>query len=105
MDVFATTFRRMAGVLALGHAAAGVLLLLSCNPAAALYAQVKPTLKVGNDCLGGVSVLAPKLTTCTIAGTKIRIWCPNGQMYEGAIEHGGPQASIARSLCNMSQVP
>ena len=104
MNVFTNALARAAVALAPGHVAAGVL-LLSCLPAAALYAEVKPVLKRGADCIGGVSVLAPKLTTCAIAGTKIRIWCPNGQMYEGALEQGGPQSPIARSLCNMSQVP
>ena len=88
----------------LGGAAAVLLLVLS-QPAAALYAEVKPPVKVGVDCIGSVSVLAPKLAACTIAGTKVRLWCPNGQVFEGAIEHGGPQSALARSLCNMTQVP
>jgi hypothetical protein len=104
MSVFANAFRRAAGALALRYFAAGVL-LLSSHPAFALYAEVKPTLKVGVDCIESVSVLAPKLATCSIAGTKMRIWCPNGQMFEGTVEHGGPHPSLARSLCNMSQVP
>jgi hypothetical protein len=95
--------------------AAGARLALCCaifaaplflsSPAVALYAEVKPSVKVGADCIGGASQLAPKLTSCAIAGTKVRIWCPNGQMFEGAIEQGGPPSSLARSLCNMTQVP
>ena len=69
--------------------------------AAALYAEVKPTLKLELDCIGSVSVLAPKLSTCAITGTKMRIWCPNGEM----IEAGGTQSALARSLCSMTQVP
>ena len=97
-------FANVPARLALGGAAAA-LLLLSGHPAAALYAEVKPPVKVGVDCIGNVSVLAPKLTACTIAGTKVRLWCPNGQVFEGAIEHGGPQSALARSLCGMTQVP
>ena len=104
MSIFANAFQRVAGTLALRYSAACVL-LLSCHPAVALYAEVRPTLKVGVDCIGRVSLLAPKLSTCAIADTKLRIWCPNGQMFEGAIEQGGPQSSLARSLCNMTQVP
>ena len=92
------------GLVALRYSIAAALLLLS-HPAAALYAEVKPTVKVGVDCIAPVSLLAPKLTTCAIAETKMRIWCPNGQMFEGAVEHGGPSSALARSLCNMSQVP
>lgn len=88
----------------LGCAAAAALLGYS-QPAFALYAEVKPSVKVGADCVGRVSLLAPKLSSCPIAETKLRIWCPNGQVFEGAIESGGPPAAIARSLCNMSQVP
>jgi hypothetical protein len=104
MSAFANVLRRAAGALALCHTTAGALLFF-CHPAAALYAEVKPTLKVGVGCIGRVSVLAPRLTTCAIAGTRMRIWCPNGQMFEGTIEHGGPQSALARSLCSMTQVP
>jgi hypothetical protein len=104
MNVFANAFRRGARTLVLRYSAACVL-LLSCHPAVALYAEVKPTLKVGVNCIGRVSLLAPKLSACAIADAKLRIWCPNGQMFEGAIEQGGPQSSLARSLCNMTQVP
>jgi hypothetical protein len=50
-----------------------------------------------------VSTLAPKLATCTIAGSKMRIWCPNGEMFER--EQDQPHPSLIRSLCNMLQVP
>ena len=110
MNAFAIAPRRAADARAakirvvLRYAMATALLLLS-HPALAFYAEVKPTLKSGVDCVGQVSLLAPKLTTCAIAGPKMRIWCPNGQMFEGEIERGGPAASLARSLCNMTQVP
>ena len=92
------------GLAALRYAIAAALLSIS-HPAAALYAEVKPTVKVGVDCIAPVSLLAPKLRTCAIAAAKARIWCPNGQVFEGVLEHGGPASALARSLCNMSQVP
>lgn len=82
---------------------AAALIFLS-HPAVALYAQVKPTLKVGADCVGQLSPLAPKLMVCAITSTRTRIWCPNGEMYEGTTEQGGLAASLARSLCDMAQV-
>ena len=98
--------RRAAKLLvALRYATVAVPLLLSHHSALAFYVEVKPKLKAGADCVGQVSLLAPKLTTCAIAGPRMRLWCPNGQMFEGEIERGGPAASLARSLCNMTQVP
>jgi hypothetical protein len=80
-------------------------LVFLSQPAGAFFAEVKPTLKVGVDCVGKVSQLAPKLTTCSTAGVRTRIWCPNGQVFDGAKEQGDPSAALARSLCNMTQVP
>jgi hypothetical protein len=78
-------------------------LVLSCSPASALFTEAKKSVKFGSDCIGPMSVLAPKLGTCTIAGTKMRIWCPNGRMFEG--EQDQPHVSLVRSLCNLLQVP
>jgi hypothetical protein len=50
-----------------------------------------------------VSMVVPKVGTCTIAGGQIRIWCPNGQMFERVQDQ--PHQSLLRSLCNMLQVP
>jgi hypothetical protein len=95
------------GFIAPTHAAhvLALALLMVSQPADALYAEVKPALKVGADCVGRANLLAPNLTTCAMADSKMRIWCPNGQMFDGAIEQGEPSASLARSLCSMSQVP
>ena len=80
-------------------------IIVFCHPAAAFYSEVKPGLKVGLDCVGQISLLAPKLTACTLAGARTRIWCPDGKMFEGASEDRGVAAALARSLCNMVQVP
>jgi len=50
-----------------------------------------------------VKIVALKLGTCTIAGEKMRIWCPNGQMFEG--DKAQQHVSLIRSLCNLPQVP
>ena len=75
------------------------------SPAAAFFSLVEPSLKVGADCLERVSLLAPKLTTCAVAGARTRIWCPDGKMCEGPSEDRGVAAALARSLCNMAQLP
>ena len=82
---------------------AGIIVL--SHPAAAFYSQVKPGLKVGVDCVGQISLLAPKLTACTLAGARTRIWCPDGKVFEGESDGLGTGAALARSLCNMAQVP
>lgn len=79
--------------------------VLLSHPAAAFYSQVKPSLKVGVDCVGQISLLAPRLRACAIAGSRTRIWCPDGKMFEGESEERGAPAALARSLCNLSQVP
>ena len=57
----------------LRYAIAAALVML-CSPVTALTNMQKKSLKVGADCIGPVSTLAPKLATCTIAGLKMRIW-------------------------------
>jgi hypothetical protein len=78
-------------------------LVLSCSPALAQATAPKKSAKLGADCVGPVSMLAQKLATCTIAGAQMRIWCPNGEMFERAQDQ--PHVSLVRSLCNMLQVP
>jgi hypothetical protein len=78
-------------------------LLLTVNPAVALPVGARTDVKLGAGCVSSLSMLAPKLGTCTIAGAQMRIWCPNGQMFERTQDR--PHQSLVRSLCNMPQVP
>jgi hypothetical protein len=90
------------GVVMVRYAIA-VALLLSCSPALARTTTAAKTVRLGAGCIGPVSLLAPRLGTCTIAGAQMRIWCPNGDMFERAQDQ--PHVSLVRSLCNMLQVP
>jgi len=72
------------------------------SPASALYNQPKKREKFGAGCIGAVTTVAPKLGTCTIAGDTMRIWCPNGAMFEGA---KAQSQALIRSTCNLTQVP
>jgi hypothetical protein len=74
-------------------------------PAGAFFKEVKPPRKVGVDCVEKLRQLAPKLTTCSAAGNMTLVWCPNGQVYGGVKQQVDPSGSLARSLCNMTQVP
>jgi hypothetical protein len=78
-------------------------LVISCTSAFALPTSVKKGLKLGTGCVGPVSTLAPKLEGCAIAGPKVRIWCPNGDIFDLAEEK--MPVPLVRSLCNLAQVP
>jgi hypothetical protein len=77
--------------------------VLSCTSAFALPTSVKKGLKLGTGCLGPVSTMAPKLGMCTVAGTKARIWCPNGDIFD--LDEEKAPVPLVRSLCNLTQIP
>ena len=56
--------------------------VLSCTSAFALPTSVEKGLKLGTGCLGPVTMVAPKLGSCAIAGPKSRIWCQNGDIFD-----------------------
>ena len=68
-----------------------------------MQTAVPKGLKLGTGCLGPVSTVAPKLGTCTIAGPKTRIWCPNGEIFDA--DEVKAAVALVRSLCNLTQVP
>ena len=76
---------------------------LSSSSAFALQTTVQKGTKLGTGCVGPVVSVAPKLGTCAIAGSKTRIWCPNGNIFDD--EDGRSGVPLARSLCNLTQVP
>ena len=76
---------------------------LTCMPAFALQITVPKGTKLGTGCVGPVVSVAPKLGTCTIAGSKTRIWCPNGDIFDDG--DGRSAVALVRSLCNLTQVP
>jgi hypothetical protein len=78
-------------------------IVLSSAPAFALQIAVPKGTKLGIGCIGPVVSLAPKLGTCVIAGSKTRIWCPNGEIFDDGDEK--PAIALVRSLCNLTQVP
>jgi hypothetical protein len=79
------------------------LIALSSSSAFALQTIVGKGTKIGSGCVGPVVALAPKLGSCAIVGSKTRIWCPNGQIFDD--ESVKSPVSLARSLCNLSQIP
>ena len=76
--------------------------ILSCTAAFALPTAVKKGLALGSGCVGLVSTMGPKLSTCATAGEKTRIWCPNGDIFD--LDEDRAQVALVRSLCNLSQI-
>lgn len=77
--------------------------VLAWTPAFALPTSVKKGLKLGTGCVGPVSTMAPKLAMCAVAGTKARIWCPNGDIFD--LDEEKAPVPLVRSLCNLTQIP
>jgi hypothetical protein len=63
-------------------------------------------LKWGTGCTTQIQTLARHLGVCSIADTKSRIWCPNGQIFDrGAWDYEKvPSSSVVRAICGLNQV-
>jgi hypothetical protein len=59
--------------------------------------------KPAEGCLHDVKPVTDRLVMCPIGGVRIRIWCPNGKVFD----RDGPELGIAvaRSVCEMNQLP
>jgi hypothetical protein len=78
-------------------------LMLSCSAALGFPVSAPQGVKVGVACTGPLKTLAPKLSTCSIAGAKkSRVWCPNGSAFD--LDDAPAPAPLARSLCGLTQV-
>jgi hypothetical protein len=80
---------------------AAALTLLS-TPSFAQHIEAVKGIKFGIGCLTPVTAFGARRGTCTVDGSKARIWCPNGEIFERNGEP--PQSYVARSICNLSQV-
>jgi hypothetical protein len=76
---------------------------LPSSSAFGLQTVVGKGTKIGSGCVRPLVAVAPKLGTCAIAGSKTRIWCPNGQIFDD--EGATSSVYLARSLCNLNQLP
>jgi hypothetical protein len=77
-------------------------LVLLATSASGQLIEAKKDIKFGAGCLTSMSTFGPRLGTCEIVGSKARIWCPNGEIFDRA--GVPPQSFVARSMCNMNQV-
>ena len=78
-------------------------IVFSSSSAFALQTKVEKATQIGTGCVGPIVSAALKLRTCAISGAKTRIWCPNGQIFDD--DGAKTSVPLARSLCNLTQVP
>jgi len=90
------------GVVMLRRFGAAALVLI-CAPAYAQHIDARKGLKFGAECVGPITTLAPKFGTCSIVGSKIRIWCPNGDVFDRQGDEAN--VSVVRSICGLTQIP
>jgi hypothetical protein len=60
-------------------------------------------LRPAEGCLHDAKTVTDRLVMCPIGGVRIRIWCPNGKVFD----RDGPDlgVAVARSVCEMPQLP
>ena len=78
-------------------------MMLWCTSAFSLQTTVQKGTSLGTGCIGPVSTVSPKLGTCSIAGLKTRIWCPNGEIFDA--DEAKAAIPLVRSICNLTQIP
>ncbi len=59
-------------------------------------------LRPAEGCLHESKAVTERVIACRIGGVRIRIWCPNGKVFD----RDGPELGIAvaRSICEINQV-
>lgn len=77
------------------------LLVITAPAAAQLFHETKGV-PFGTGCQERIKPMQAGLGTCLITGTRARIWCPNGKVFERDGEV--PQTSLIRSACGLKQV-
>lgn len=60
-------------------------------------------LRAAEGCLHESKTVTERVIACPIGGVRIRIWCPNGKVFD----RDGPELGIAvaRSICEINQLP
>jgi hypothetical protein len=82
--------------------AAALLAFLNTAALSAPMIQIKG-LAPEQGCLEPAKAATEKLKTCPIADARIRIWCPNGNVFDR--DHADIGVAILRSVCEMNQLP
>ena len=59
--------------------------------------------KSPEGCRGALQPVSERLVTCSVDDERIRIWCPNGKVFERDGREVG--IAVARSICELNQLP
>ena len=79
------------------------LILLGGTPTyAAPMLEIKGV-RPAEGCLEATTAVSERLITCPTGGVRIRIWCPNGKVFDR--DGPGIGVAVARSICEMNQLP
>lgn len=78
-------------------------IFFSMSGAGAQFLQEAKTVKFGAGCAERLVSKQIGLGACMIAEARVRVWCPNGKVYErdGTV----PDISLMRSVCGLNQAP
>ena len=81
----------------------GTVLSLSLSATASAGSMVELRgLTTNEGCLKPATVATEKLRTCPVADDRVRIWCPNGRVFDRDSDNLG--VAILRSICEMNQL-
>ena len=58
--------------------------------------------KFGSGCQEPIKLMAAHLGACALTSSKMRMWCPNGKIFD----RNGPllPSAVVRSICGLNQV-
>ena len=60
-------------------------------------------IKFGVGCASPVTTFAARLGTCAVDGSKFRIWCPNGNIFDRVAERPA-SLPVIRAICDLNQI-
>jgi hypothetical protein len=85
------------------HLIIATTLLACCAPAGAAPMLEIKGVRPAEGCLETTKAVTERLVMCPTGGVRIRIWCPNGKVFD----RDGPSlgVAVARSICEMNQLP
>lgn len=77
--------------------------LIGCATAIAAPMLEIKGVRPAEGCLQNSKGITARIVACPIGAARIRIWCPNGKVFD----RDGPDlgVAVARSICEINQLP
>jgi hypothetical protein len=79
-----------------------VALMVMSTAASAQFLEESKSIKFGIGCQERIKPMETGLGTCLITDKRVRVWCPNGKVYER--DGDVPHVSLVRSACGLRQI-